>query len=276
MIGIGLDAVTEELFRNIRTNVPAGGLKWEKYWEVVTGAREIFGPWKVNVHTLVGLGETRPDLIELFTALRDQQIFSYLFCFNPEPDSRMADHPKSPLARWRRVQLAKHLIETEGYDLGQFDFDDDGGLVRPARGPRAPVEAVVGEGVAFMTNGCPGEKGEPGCTRPYGSYRPGRAVPRLPVPPFRSRPGRDPAAAAARRSTQLDKVCMRPGHAQAPFVNRSETCRHRRGSLSWPELLRCQVQMVTLSPRPITAVWYYVLESIGWRSSSSARRRRRT
>ena len=40
----------------------------------------------------------------------------------------MADHPKSPLVRWRRVQLAKHLIETEGYDLGQFDFDADGGL----------------------------------------------------------------------------------------------------------------------------------------------------
>ena len=37
---------------------------------------------------------------------------------------------------------------------------------------RAAVEAVVDQGVAFMTNGCPGEKGEPGCTRPYGSYRP--------------------------------------------------------------------------------------------------------
>jgi lipoyl synthase len=23
-----------------------------------------------------------------------------------------------------------------------------------------------------MTDGCPGSKGEPGCTRPYGSYRP--------------------------------------------------------------------------------------------------------
>jgi biotin synthase len=171
MIGIGLDAVTEELFRNLRTNVPAGGLKWEKYWQVVTDAREIFGPWKVNVHTLVGLGETDRDLIELFTALRDREILSYLFCFNPEPGSRMADQPKSPLARWRRVQLAKHLVETEGYHPGRFDFDDDGGLAR-LRADRAAVEAVVSQGVAFMTNGCPGENGEPGCTRPYGSYRP--------------------------------------------------------------------------------------------------------
>ncbi len=171
MIGIGLDAVTEELFRSLRTDVPAGGLKWEKYWEIVTGAREVFGPWKVNVHTLVGIGETDQDLIEIFTALRDRQIFSYLFCFNPEPDSRMAGHPKSPIARWRRVQLAKHLIETEGYDLGQFGFDADGGLTR-LRASRAAVDAVVRQGVAFMTNGCPGESGEPGCTRPYGSYRP--------------------------------------------------------------------------------------------------------
>ena len=31
---------------------------------------------------------------------------------------------------------------------------------------------MVDQGAAFMTNGCPGEQGQPGCTRPYGSYRP--------------------------------------------------------------------------------------------------------
>ncbi|MGE5288572.1 MAG: radical SAM protein [Micromonosporaceae bacterium] len=185
MIGIGLDAVTEELFRNIRTNVPAGGLKWEKYWEVVTDAREIFGPWKVNVHVLVGLGETDEDLIRLFVALREHEIFSYLFCFNPEPDSRMAGHPKSPLVRWRRMQLAKHLIETEGHGLGQFAFDPGGGLLH-VRADLAAVEAVVDQGVAFMTNGCPGEKGEPGCTRPYGSYRPSEPFRDYPFPPAAS------------------------------------------------------------------------------------------
>ncbi len=184
MIGIGLDAVTEDLFRHIRTDVPAGGLRWEKYWEVVADAREIFGPWKVNVHTLVGLGETDQDLIGIFTRLRDQQVYSYLFCFNPEPDSRMAAHPKSPLVRWRRIQLAKHLIETEGYEAGQFDFDAEGGLAH-LRAGRSAVEAVVTQGVAFMTNGCPGEQGQPGCTRPYGSYRPAepfRDYPFLPGP----------------------------------------------------------------------------------------------
>ena len=171
MIGIGLDAVTEQLFKSTRSEVPAGGLKWEKYWDVLTDSREIFGPWKVNVHALVGLGESDQDLVSLFVALRDRQIFSYLFCFNPEPGSRMAAHPQPSLRRWRRMQLARHLVEVEDYGLEQFGFDSGGGIVR-VRASRSAIEAVVAEARAFMTNGCPGENGEPGCTRPYGSYRP--------------------------------------------------------------------------------------------------------
>ncbi len=187
MIGIGLDAVTEDLFRQHRTDVPSGGgLSWEKYWEIVHAARDIYGPWKVNCHTLVGLGENDYDLVDRFIHLRDQQIFSYLFCFNPEPDSRLADHTKSSISRWRRIQLVKHLVETQGFDWNHFDFDENGGL-SSIRGISAQdldiVESSVNEGVAFMTDGCPGEKGEPGCTRPYGSYRPSEPIRDYPFQP---------------------------------------------------------------------------------------------
>jgi biotin synthase len=171
MIGVGLDAVTEPLFGKLRTDVPAGGLYWRKYWEVIDDAREVFGPWKVNVHTLVGLGETDHDLVELFSRLCDRQIFPYLLSFNPEPDSRMAADPKAPLGRWRRIQLAKYLVETEGLRTPDFEFDDAGAIVT-YRGSREIVQAAVRSGLPFMTNGCPGPRGEPGCTRPYGSYRP--------------------------------------------------------------------------------------------------------
>ncbi|NIJ13008.1 biotin synthase [Saccharomonospora amisosensis] len=199
MIGIGLDAVTEELFRNLRTNVPAGRLSWEKYWEIVTDSREIFGPWKVNVHTLVGLGEADEDLIRLFVQLREREIFAYLFCFNPEPDSRMADHPKSPIRRWRRVQLAKHLVESEGYGLDAFRFDSEGNLLH-IDGGQDRLESVVDTGIPFVTNGCPGENGEPGCTRPYGSYRPSE--------PFRDYPFVPTAddLAEIRQQLRLDDV----------------------------------------------------------------------
>jgi lipoyl synthase len=197
MIGIGLDAVTEDLFRRIRTDVPAGGagLSWAKYWEVVDDARELFGPWKVNCHTLVGLGETDADLVDIFVRLRDRQIFSYLFCFNPEPDSRMAEHPKSPLVRWRRIQLAKHLIESEGFAQEQFDFDADGNLAH-LEADTGEVEGAVETGIPFMTNGCPGAGGEPGCTRPYGSYRPSE--------PFRDYPFLPDERDLAEIRSQLD------------------------------------------------------------------------
>jgi biotin synthase len=171
MIGIGLDAVTEDLFRALRSDVPKGGLKWAQYWQIVDASREVFGPWKVNCHTLVGLGERDADLMAIFTRLLDREIFSYLFCFNPEPDSRMGGAPKTPLRRWRRVQLAKFLLEERGVDPGAFRYDDAGMLAR-IHAPRALVEEAVCDGHAFMTNGCPSTGGEPGCTRPMGSWRP--------------------------------------------------------------------------------------------------------
>lgn len=174
MIGVGLDAVTEQVFFDRRTNVPNGGLKWENYWDVINHSRDIFGPWKVNIHCVVGLGETDRDLVDMFYHLKERQILAYLFCFNPEPDSRMADHPKSPIHRWRRIQLIKYLIETEDLPAGALHFDADGslaGLGVAAQRLDALLRSPEG-GIPFMTDGCPGENGEPGCTRPYGSYRP--------------------------------------------------------------------------------------------------------
>ncbi len=184
MIGVGLDAATEQLFRTHRRDVPAGGagLSWDRYWAVVADARDVFGAWKVNCHVLVGLGESDADLVDLFTRLRDQQVFSYLFCFNPEPDSRLGQQPKAPLRRWRRIQLVKHLIESEGLDPGQLDFDGAGNLTHLRAAPGL-VDTAVGSGIPFLTNGCPGEHGEPGCTRPYGSYRPSEPFRDFPFQP---------------------------------------------------------------------------------------------
>jgi biotin synthase len=205
MIGIGLDAVTENLFRSIRTNVPQGGLNWDQYWRIVGHARHIFGPWKVNCHTLVGLGETDRDLMGIFERLLDRQIFSYLFCFNPEPASRMASHPKSPITRWRRIQLAKFLLEECGLDPLAFAYQDDGSLAR-IHAPVELVDNVIRDGFPFMTNGCPGAGGEPGCTRPMGSWRPSETPRDYPWNPT------DADHIEIRRQLRLEEI-LRPGPA---------------------------------------------------------------
>lgn len=184
MIGFGLDAVTEEVFIRHRKDVPqGGGLKWDQYWRMIHAARAVFGPWKINCHTLVGIGETDLDLLRIFADLKAREIFSYLFCFNPEPDSRMGDWPKSPLRRWRRIQLAKWLLEERDVPLSAFCFASDGALTR-ILAPDDLVSEAVESGYPFMTNGCPSAAGGPGCSRPYGSYRPSEPFRDFPFEPI--------------------------------------------------------------------------------------------
>ena len=185
MIGIGLDAVTKEVFVQHRTDVPNGSLNWDNYWDIIMASREIFGPWKVNVHTVVGLGETDKDMVDIFFHLKKNEIFPYLFSFNPEPDSRMGDWEKADIKKWRRIQLVKHLIENHDLSRDAVTFDATGSMVGLACVGTDLKEAIesLDEGIPFMTDGCPGESGEVGCTRPYGSYRPSESYRDFPFQP---------------------------------------------------------------------------------------------
>lgn len=188
IVGIGLDAASETVFVRTRGRGARGPHSWAQHWELALAARRIFGPMKVNCHVMVGLGETDRDLVELFYRLKAEAIAAYLFSFNAEPGTAMADAPRPPLTRWRRIQLTKYLIER--YDLPReaIAFDADGalGAVRASRGL---LEARLADGLAFLTNGCPDRNGAVACTRPFGSYRPGEAFRDYPfVPEAEDRP----------------------------------------------------------------------------------------
>ena len=174
MIGVGLDGVTEKIFRQHRTDVPNGSLNWDNYWDIINLSREIFGPWKVNIHTVVGLGENDKDMIDLFFQLFENQILPYLFSFNPEPDSRMGDWEKADIKRWRRIQLIKHLIEKYDLKPDALTYDAEGNLtgLKVDDNKISSIIENLDEGIPFMTDGCPSPDGEVGCTRPYGSYKP--------------------------------------------------------------------------------------------------------
>ena len=174
MIGVGLDGVSEAVFRQHRTDVPNGSLSWDNYWDIINLSREIFGPWKVNIHTVVGLGETDKDMMDIFFHLFDNQILPYLFSFNPEPDSRMGDWERADIKRWRRIQLIKHLIEKYELKADALEYDAEGNLTKLMVDDSKITEVIehLDEGIPFMTDGCPGPDGEVGCTRPYGSYKP--------------------------------------------------------------------------------------------------------
>jgi biotin synthase len=175
MIGVGLDAVTKEVFEKRRGRGVRGGLVWEKYWEVIELCREIFGPWKVNCHVVVGLGDTDEDMMKFIAHVKSRQLLAYLFHFYPEPDSRMARSRRPSLLRSRKIQLLKYLLETDQITLDQVSFDKKGAVVK-ARIDLETMDQAIESGLPFMTEGCPDHAtGMVSCTRPFGSYRPGEA-----------------------------------------------------------------------------------------------------
>lgn len=182
IVGVGLDAASEEVFFKTRGMGANGPHDWDFHWHIVRAARRIFGPMNVNCHIIVGLGETDRDLVSLFYQLQSEQIAGYLFSFNPEPGTIMQSVPRAPLDRLRRIQLVKYLIEHYNLQPEELQFNDQGDLSY-LDAPGELVDAVVNTGAPFMTNGCPDRGGQVACNRPYGSYRPGEEYRDYPFQP---------------------------------------------------------------------------------------------
>jgi biotin synthase len=182
IVGVGLDAASERVFDATRGRGARGPHSWSQHWEIIRLARRHFGPMKVNCHVIVGLGETDRELVDLFHRLKAEQIAAYLFSFNPEPGTAMAATPRAPIARLRRIQLTKYLIEHRDLPREAIEFDEADGIAR-VRAPRALIDECVDGGAPFMTDGCPDRTGRLACNRPFGSYRPGEAFRDYPFQP---------------------------------------------------------------------------------------------
>ncbi len=170
---VALDAATPEIFDQTRGKGMQSPHKWKKYWEVLLDARDIFGPEKFGAHIIVGMGETEAEVLELVQKLVDLGGHSHMFCFFPERGSLMDHLPATPRDQWRRVQLARYLIDYRGVNVRDMKFDDQGSLV--AYGiSEAELGDIVDEGIAFRTSGCPGTERDDvsACDRPYGDSPP--------------------------------------------------------------------------------------------------------
>ncbi len=93
--------------------------------------------------------------------------------FFPEQGSLMDHLPATPRDQWRRVQLARYLIDYAGVRVEQMSFDAEGRVTGYAL-PPAEVEDIVSQGIAFRTSGCPGKVRDDvsACDRPYGDSPP--------------------------------------------------------------------------------------------------------
>ncbi len=174
MIGIAVDAATPELFDKLRGKGVKGPHKWTKYWSTVEEAVDVFGPYNVGVHLIVGVGETEKEIIESIQRAQDMGAHTHLFSFFPEEGSSMENHPQPPLGAYRRVQVARYIINKELGTSKMMKFNDREQLIDFGVSPNR-LEETVSAGEAFMTSGCRGETMDNACNRPFGNCTPYQA-----------------------------------------------------------------------------------------------------
>jgi len=170
---VAIDAATPEIFDRTRGKGVQSPHKWDKYWEVLLDARDVFGPQKFGVHIIVGMGETEHDVLQLVQRIVDLDGHNHMFCFFPEQGSLMDHLPATPRDQWRRVQLGRYLIDYRGARVDHMKFDEQGRLADFGL-PRGELDDIIDSGMAFRTSGCPGKFQDDisACDRPYGDSPP--------------------------------------------------------------------------------------------------------
>ncbi|MGA1179423.1 MAG: radical SAM protein [Marivivens sp.] len=170
---VALDAATPELFDRTRGKGVQSPHTWKKYWDTLLEARDIFGPQKFGAHIIVGMGETEYEVMKVVQELVDLGGHSHMFCFFPEKGSLMDHLPATPRDQWRRVQLARYLVDYCGVRIDQMKFDEQG-RISDFGMPASELSVIIDAGIAFRTSGCPGKFAEDisACDRPYGDSPP--------------------------------------------------------------------------------------------------------
>lgn len=173
-IGVAVDLATPELFDRFRGRGVGGPHRWATYWDCLADALEIFGPGQVGPHLMVGMGETEQEMCAVIQRARDMGGETHLFSFFPEDSSALADagHEPPPMDQYRRIQLARYLIDTDRQRSDRFDYDAGGRIASFGLSARE-IDAVINSGIPFQTSGCSGRDGQVACNRPFGNSRPG-------------------------------------------------------------------------------------------------------
>jgi len=170
---VALDAVTPEIFERTRGKGVDSPHDYGRYWRTIEWAAEVFGPEKFGAHLICGMGETEREILEVAQRIRDMGGHNHMFAFFPEQGSLMEDWPPVDRGQWRRVQLARFVIDYCGRRVEEMRFDE-AGRVTGFGLPREALEPVIASGKPFRTSGCPGKDDTEvsACNRPYGDSSP--------------------------------------------------------------------------------------------------------
>ncbi len=169
---VALDAVTPAIFERTRGKGVDSPHKYAHYWQAIEWAAAVFGREKFGAHLICGMGETEREILEVAQQIRDMGGHNHMFAFFPERGSLMEDWPAVERGQWRRVQLARFIIDYVGGHLRDMRFDDEGRVIGFGV-PEQELAEIISSGKPFRTAGCPGRDDDvSACNRPYGDSSP--------------------------------------------------------------------------------------------------------
>lgn len=170
---VALDAVTPEIFERTRGKSVDSPHRFEHYWRALEWAAEIFGAERFGAHLICGMGETEREILTVAQRIKDMGGHNHMFAFFPERGSLMEDWPAVDRGQWRRVQLARFIIDYAGGHVRDMVFDD-ADRVADFGVPEERLEQLMASGKPFRTSGCPGKSDTEvsACNRPYGDSSP--------------------------------------------------------------------------------------------------------
>jgi biotin synthase-related radical SAM superfamily protein len=132
----------------------------------------------VSTHLIVGLGETEKEMVTVIQRCVDMNILPALFAFTPIPETALEKQAQPPIAQYRRIQVARHLILHRIASCKDMDFDERG-LIIDFGITRERLSQIIRTGEPFVTSGCPN------CNRPFYNEKPSGPIynfPREPTP----------------------------------------------------------------------------------------------
>ena len=177
MIGIAIDAACRSIFSKLRGSGVKGPHKWEKYWKILKDAIDVFGKFNAGIHLIAGLGETEEEMVKTIWDAHKMGAKTHLFSFFPEAFSELENLEPPDLFHYRKIQIARYLINEKQTGIDKIKFDTNGKIISIDY----DINEIIEEGFAFTTSGCPGtSEGISACNRPLANERPSE--------PFRNYP----------------------------------------------------------------------------------------
>jgi lipoyl synthase len=164
-IGIALDAATETLFKKVKGEDAGCTYNWGNQFKMLGEAIRVFGKGNVSTHLILGLGETEKEAVQVIQRFVDMTVLPALFSFTPIRGTALENRSPPSMESYRRVQLARYLINKGLARFDSIQFDNTGKITWFGLANQV-LKPIIESAEPFLTSGCKD------CNRPFYNEKP--------------------------------------------------------------------------------------------------------